>query len=174
MTTVGILFALLVVYQLKHFLADYVLQGRYMLGKFQPGWEFVGPLLAHVGVHALFSYTISLFTFRLVLGVPAPTEFFYWALLIAGTDASVHFVMDRIKASPRYLGRFKALSGREYMSVLPYLDTPWTAPADFVQEARRMFRSNKLFWWSLGLDQMVHHLTHYGCVYLILLALGLP
>lgn len=172
MTALGLVFALLVVYQVKHFLADYVLQGRYMLGKFRPGWDFVGPLLAHVGVHALGTYVISLVTFRLWLGAPAPLDLFYWALALAVGDAAVHFVMDRIKASPRYLGRFKALSGREYVAVLPYLDRPWEAPGDFVAEARKMFRSNTFFWWSLGLDQKVHHLTHYALIYFILRALG--
>jgi hypothetical protein len=26
---------------------------------------------------------------------------------------------------------------------------------------------NKFFWWSLGLDQMVHHLTHYFIIYML-------
>jgi len=27
---------------------------------------------------------------------------------------------------------------------------------------------NKFFWWSLGVDQMAHHLTHYFIIYMIL------
>lgn len=34
--------------------------------------------------------------------------------------------------------------------------------------AATKLQSNKFFWWSLGLDQMVHHLTHYIIIYLII------
>jgi len=27
---------------------------------------------------------------------------------------------------------------------------------------------NKFFWWSLGADQMMHHLTHYAIIFIIL------
>lgn len=33
---------------------------------------------------------------------------------------------------------------------------------------RFKYVSDKKFWWSLGLDQMVHHLTHYLIIYFIL------
>jgi hypothetical protein len=46
---------LLAVYQLKHFVADYPLQTPYMLKKFLPGNDFIKPLSAHAGVHALFT-----------------------------------------------------------------------------------------------------------------------
>ena len=63
------LFVLLVLYQVKHFVADYPLQGTYMLGKFKKnGW--VLPLAAHCGVHALFTFAIVLsFTLDVQLGV---------------------------------------------------------------------------------------------------------
>jgi len=120
------LFVLLVVFQLKHFIADYPLQGKYMLGKFKPDWGFLGPLLAHSSVHALFTFLISAictgdFTFSLGLGI---------------FDLVVHAIMDRLKAGPKYLGRFKDM-------MAPY------------------------FWWSLGFDQMVHHITHYILIWKI-------
>lgn len=37
---------------------------------------------------------------------------------------------------------------------------------------KRELRGNTLFWNALGLDQMVHHLTHYVCVWQILKATG--
>lgn len=40
------LFILLILFQIKHFVADYLLQGEYMLGKFKPGWSFLKPLLS--------------------------------------------------------------------------------------------------------------------------------
>ncbi len=157
------IFALLVVYQLKHFVADYPLQGRYMLGKFKPGWEFVLPLLAHVGVHAAGTLGIAL-----AFGVSAPR-----ALLLALFDAGVHFTMDRIKASPRLMGRWKPLTADQYVSSQKTLSGPPMSDDEFIQalwisEAKRKLLGNKLFWWALGFDQLVHHLTHYACIAMIL------
>lgn len=33
----------------------------------------------------------------------------------------------------------------------------------------RFKQDNPKFWWSLGFDQMIHHLTHYGIVLLIVM-----
>jgi hypothetical protein len=140
------MFALLVAYQLKHFLADYPGQtNRYMLGKFRADWGFVFPLLAHVGVHALGTLVIAL-----AFGCPLPL-----ALKLAVFDASVHFAMDRIKASPRWMGRWKPLTGPGYLEAEKTGD-------------RKAIRGNSLFWNCLGLDQLVHHLTHYVCAWFIL------
>lgn len=91
------IFLLLVIFQVKHFLADYPLQGKYMLGKFKPGWAFFMPLLAHCEVHACFTFVIAY-------------VFTHDTSLSAGlglTDLCLHFFMDRMKAGPKYLGRFK-------------------------------------------------------------------
>lgn len=120
------IFVLLVAFQIKHFLADYIYQNAYMLGKFkEKGW--VLPLLSHVSFHGVFTIAIAAFyvtNWWIVLG-------------LALFDMIIHFIMDRIKASPKMLGRFNA--------------------------------TQKEFWWSLGLDQMVHHLTHYAIIAFIVL-----
>ena len=132
------IFALLFAYQLKHYFADYLLQGSYMLGKFKrQGW--VLPLLSHVAVHAAGTALIAILAGKATL-----------ALQLAVIDAGVHFAMDRLKASPDHLGYFKALSAREYDG------------ASF-----RQLRDNKYFWWILGFDQMVHHCTHYFCIWVL-------
>jgi len=118
-----LIFPLLLAYQAKHFLADYPLQTRYHLGKFKEGWDFFMPLLSHAVVHGLFTLLIAL----CVVSLPV-------ALSLACFDTVIHFTMDRVKAGPKYLGRFK----------------------DMMQAP---------FWWCLGLDQMVHHLTHYAIIY---------
>lgn len=117
---------LLVVYQLKHFFADYIFQGKYMLGKFKEK-DWVLPLSAHVSVHGFMTLCIAM----------GATGMLWVAVLLAILDMAIHFIMDRIKASPKALGRFN------------------------IQQ--------KEFWWSLGLDQMVHHLTHYGIIAIIIL-----
>lgn len=159
----SMIFLLLILYQMKHFLADYPLQGKYCLGKFKPGWDFLGPLAVHCSVHSGMTLGIVMYMNRSEL----------WWLAIF--DFVVHFTMDRIKAGPKYLGRFKALSGSEMMRLIsmgsvstetdpdkiPY---PSVTP-EFDRDRQRQFKNNTFFWWSLGLDQMVHHLTHYYIIY---------
>lgn len=102
------IFVLLVLFQVKHFLADYPLQNAYMLGKFNPGWGFVGPLAAHAGVHG----ALTVFVTALVLP-PSP-----WPLVFGAVDFVTHFAIDRIKASPRLLGRFNDKSKPSYWNCL--------------------------------------------------------
>ncbi len=135
MTTI---FTLLVLFQLKHFLADYPLQTRYMLGKFQDGWTFVSPLFAHVCVHGLM-------TFAIVAAFKPPL-----AASLMFFDMAVHFVMDRIKAGKKYLGRYKTLTAETAATATP-----------------EQWRSSDRFWWSVGFDQSIHHLTHYAIIYMV-------
>jgi hypothetical protein len=168
MVSLSAVFILLVVYQLKHFLADYPLQGPYMLGKFKPGWDFLGPLLAHVGVHGAMTLAICL-CFK---------PYLWWLALV---DMAVHFAMDRLKASPKYLGRFKALSGKEFMNLVEAIKwrqqviAEQSSTPDGIEHCKtelqtflKQIKDNTYFWWALGLDQMVHHLTHYGVIYALL------
>lgn len=98
---VSLLLNLLVIYQVKHFVADYLFQNVWMLQKSRPGWDFALPLGTHCAVH-------SLFTLGIVLYVnPA-----YWWLALV--DLVTHFVMDRIKAGPRYLGRFADMRSKAF------------------------------------------------------------
>ena len=92
---------LLIIFQVKHFIADFVLQNVWMLQKSRPNWDFVLPLSIHCGVHAL-----STLPFVLYL---KPSM--WW---LAVLDFVVHFAMDRIKAGPRYLGRFNDIQSKAY------------------------------------------------------------
>ncbi len=159
------LFILLTLFQIKHFVADYLLQGEYMLGKFKQDWGFLKPLLAHVSVHAAFTFLISLL-------FVAPQI----ALFLALSDAAIHFVMDRIKAAPKYMGRWKPLTASEWLEAKQWSAVRCIHTSDKQDEAckqyissRQKLRGNILFWWALGFDQMIHHLTHYGIIYLIIL-----
>jgi hypothetical protein len=146
------LFVFLVLFQIKHFLADYPFQTEYMLGKFKDaGW--MEPLAFHAGVHAAMTMYLA-------------TVFGSHHIFFLGTiDFGIHFIMDRIKASPKLLGRFKALAASEFPQVKAEANKSglvWTSPhwakADAAEER---LDGNRYFWWALGLDQMVHHLTHY-------------
>jgi hypothetical protein len=157
-STVRSIFLLLIVFQLKHFLADYILQGKYMLGKFRDGWAWVPPLLAHCVVHGAITFVICD-----ILGVGT-----WLALELMLVDICWHSVMDRIKASPRLLGRFKALSSKEYESTLHSLAV--TKAESWKAIIRKRLSDNVFFWWSLGFDQMMHHLCHYYIIWRIIWA----
>lgn len=87
------LFSLLVLFQIKHFIADFPLQREYMLKKAMPGWNFLLPLSLHCSVHAFLTLLITLYV----------NPSLWWLALV---DFGIHFTMDRIKSGPRYLGRF--------------------------------------------------------------------
>ncbi len=94
------IFLLLVLFQIKHFLCDFPLQGKYMLGKFKVhGWQV--PLLAHASVHGAGTLAIIAIYSNHIHQLPR-----YMAAL-ALADILVHFTVDRIKASPNLLGRWK-------------------------------------------------------------------
>ena len=122
-TKIHVVFVLLVLFQIKHFIADFPLQREYMLRKTQQGWDFLMPLATHCFVHGGLTLAIVLFF--------APQ--LWWLALV---DFAIHFLMDRIKSGPKYLGRFSDMS----------------KPG---------------FWNCLGVDQMVHHLTHIGIIWCI-------
>jgi hypothetical protein len=133
------LFALLLAFQVKHFLADYPLQSpAFFLGKFRRGWDFLPALVAHALIHGGLTSMICA-----VAGAP-----FGRCLLLGAFDTLVHGTMDRIKAGHRYMGRWKPLTASEYPTATP---------------AQKL--GNKLFWNALGFDQMVHHLTHYAVIW---------
>jgi len=162
---------LLIIFQFKHFIADYLFQGKYMLGKFKnTGW--VLPLAAHCGVHWLFTFWIVGFS------LPGNIDYNTGTILLFGLptlDFTIHFIMDRIKASPKMLGRFEALSKKEMINLLhletmvkvneTQLNLDLTVQKNEINDKKR---SNILFWWSLGLDQLVHHLTDLLIIYLIM------
>lgn len=122
-TQLELTFTLLVIYQLKHYVADFPLQREYMLGKTRPNWDFLLPLVTHCLVHAAGTFIICLIF----------ASHLWWLAIF---DFVVHFVMDRLKSGPRYLGRFNDLTKAG-------------------------------FWNILGIDQMVHHLTHIYIIYVI-------
>lgn len=77
-----------------------------MLGKFKIGTEWILPLTAHASVHAAFTLAIaSVYGFAVMDG--SALFVLRLAALLALLDFVVHFIVDRIKASPNLLGRWK-------------------------------------------------------------------
>lgn len=94
-------FLLFVVFQAKHFVADFPLQREYMLRKVRPGWDFILPLSMHCGVHSGMTLAICLWW--------KPS--LWWLAIL---DFVAHFIMDRLKSGPRYLGRFNDRTRTSY------------------------------------------------------------
>lgn len=157
---------LAIIFQLKHFFDDYLFQTPYMLKKFLPGWEFFWPLCSHCACHAM--STLAIIIGWGMYGL-------WWLALV---DFGIHFIMDRIKAGPKYLGRFKSLSPNEFKEHLRIIsgnnretDDSWEIinAEGIKKESMKTLKGNVYFWWSLGLDQMVHHLTHYYIIWRLLI-----
>jgi hypothetical protein len=82
-----------IAWQIKHFLCDFPLQNKYMLGKFKPFPDFIMPLLWHCFVNAC--------------GTAILVFMFNWPIWFITLDLVSHFIIDRLKASPKIGGRFK-------------------------------------------------------------------
>lgn len=88
-------FYILILFQIKHLLADFAFQSSYMvMGKGLKGCAFIKPLASHCLVHVVLSAPII----YLFLG-----SNFMWLL---GLEFIIHFIIDRLKSGPRYGGRF--------------------------------------------------------------------
>lgn len=169
-----LLLILFIAFQLKHWLCDYPLQRPWMLGKFKPWPQWVAPLAAHAAVHGAFTFLLTFGATLIIVhatllklgyGLGALTAQGWWELAAQCVaygliDFGAHFAMDRIKASPRLLGRWKPLSAGDFKIMTETLKDP-SYSLYSQAECKRGLRSNRLFWHVLGLDQMVHHLTHY-------------
>jgi hypothetical protein len=123
---------------LKHFIADFPLQIGYMVSGKGKKVNWIVPLVCHCLVHSGLTLLVTLFIHPQ----------YFW---LAFVDFGIHFFMDRIKASPNLLGRYKQL-----------------APAEFATATSRQKKEDHYFWWSLGFDQMVHSLTNLLIVFLLL------
>jgi len=116
MNTIILIFVLLLIFQFKHFIVDYVVQSYRKDGmdKFNEiGW-FV-PLLKHASDHGFFTIVISV----LVLQLSGVLSFkgLGLILILFWFDTIIHFTMDRIKASPHMLGRFTIEDRRFWMAL---------------------------------------------------------
>lgn len=164
---------LLVLFQIKHFVADYLLQNEYMLGKFKDK-DWALPLSTHCFVHAWLTFCVAINVTTLGL-----------SLMVSTLDFGLHFIMDRVKASPKMLGKYHALTKIEYRNLRLDLNDIEDRIDEYSsinfypnglakmllakKSVKLKMDSNRKFWWTLGLDQGVHHLTHYLIIAIILL-----
>ncbi|HJS83996.1 MAG TPA: DUF3307 domain-containing protein [Acetobacteraceae bacterium] len=76
---------------LKHYLADFLLQGSWMARGKERSRGWVGPLLAHAGCHAMLTLGIALMV--------APR--LWW---LATVDFTIHAAIDRVKTLVAHWG----------------------------------------------------------------------
>lgn len=140
--------ALLAAFEFKHLLADFFLQTEKHLGKFkEKGWFL--PLADHCAIHGIF-------TLLLVLIVNGDL---WWLALV---DFWAHLAMDRIKASPYLLGRFKPVTAEQYIKckeLIANCQRMGIPNSPECLKAQAQLDSNVRFWHSIGVDQFVHQLT---------------
>lgn len=118
-TNIETILIILILFNFKHLLSDFLFQTFYMLeGKKKDGWGFIYPLSLHCSVHVLLSMPIVIFYMGVNLWWLLPLEFI------------IHFLLDRLKAGPKYGGRFT------------------------------MNESPGIFWFLFGVDQFFHQLTY--------------
>jgi len=146
------LFIILILLKIKHFICDYICQTPYMLGKFKPDWDFIPPLMAHVGTHGIFTFLLCWWI--------NPTV--WW---LAFVDMASHFIIDRVKAGPKYLGRYKALDGDGFKRAFDTIQHATDPKA--IKNAETKIKHNTYFWWSLGFDQMWHGISDLVILYAI-------
>jgi hypothetical protein len=133
----------LMLFALKHYLADRKFQTMYMVeGKRLSGWKFVKPLSMHCAVHAGLTFYIVL-----AVGIMVAPAMIAWALPCALFDFVVHFGMDRLKGVNTRSRRIKGLYGINC----------------YQQRSARHIRI-----WTV-IDQSVHVLTYLAIIAFLVL-----
>ena len=160
------LLSFLLLFQVKHYMADYRLQNEYMLRKFELNAnEWVPALLLHSFVHGSLTVVIScLFIWIKSLMVTEVMQESYQpdynlSIWLGLFDMVVHFAVDRWKASPHYAGKYRSLSKKEFIKIKQELSRS-TDPM-YTKHLLDRINSNREFWLAVGWDQFLHHCTHY-------------
>lgn len=127
----------LIMFQIKHFLVDFIIQisDPDHIKKFAKEEWFL-PLFKHSFHHGL--GTAAIVTLYLSYCNVCPFSLKFYTIVLGSFlfDTIVHFCIDRLKASPNFGGKYAYPSKNYFM--------------------------------ASGLDQMLHHLTHYSIIFGVL------
>lgn len=106
---------LMAAFVVKHWVCDFLFQNKYMLGKFKPWPDFVLPIALHSWVNAIGSIAACALVLR-----DGFVMFIEPIVLAVLAEFVAHFVIDRIKASPALLGRYRDTNTGIFWSVLGF------------------------------------------------------
>lgn len=110
------LLILFILFEIKHFVFDGLLQNEYHLGKFKEKfWDYVLPLIDHSMRNAS-GAVFAIFIYDVLLQNGDINPNYYLILYIV--ELILHFVIDRIKASPKLLGRYNDKGKRAFWDIL--------------------------------------------------------
>lgn len=91
---------LFLLFEFKHFICDFLLQTKYMLGKFNDKFkDYWYPLYLHASINGCGAFLISIFISNNDNNIKA-------SILIFIIEIILHFIIDRIKASKKLLNRW--------------------------------------------------------------------
>ncbi|HLE11676.1 MAG: hypothetical protein A2504_15740 [Bdellovibrionales bacterium RIFOXYD12_FULL_39_22] len=100
------IYFLFFLFQIKHLLCDYLLQPKKIaIQKASANWDFLTSLGVHSLTHAAGTFFLTLLYNRSL----------WWLAIL---DFITHFIIDRIKVGPRYLGKFNDPSTSIFWNIL--------------------------------------------------------
>ena len=139
MNDVSQIFVLLLAFQIKQLLCDYPIQPEFLLKRFQS--SSVNGLLLYSFFHGFFTLAICLIL---------TTASFPLAAGLALLDVGIDFVLGLTRSKSDLLARFRPLDLQE-----------------FTVASRKAKRQHRLYWIFFGIDQALHHMTHFSIVYIL-------
>jgi hypothetical protein len=154
-----VVYIVIALFALKHFLASYPLQCSYTVkGLGSSGW--FKPMLARCSIQSACTALLALgYWMKTGAGINV-------TLLVAvmGLDFVSHFLIDRMKVSPEFLGRYQVASPQELAQMAVDYQSKDIA---VVKAAQAESDSNKYFWWCDGLCHLLYGLVGLYMAYLI-------
>jgi len=76
----------------------------------------------------------------------------------------------RVKAGPKYLGRFKVMSVTDFsMAKQDLCIAKLLNDEREIKKIEKKFKHNAYYWISIGFDQMLHNLVHYYIIFAIII-----
>lgn len=139
MNDVSQIFILLLAFQLKQFFCDYPIYPEFLLKRFKGSG--LTAFIVHSGIHSFMTLGICLILSSSGFGL---------AVLMACLDFVIDFMLNQFRSRSETIARFRPLD----------LD-------EFLAASRKEKRNHRLYWAFFGLDQTIHHLTHYAIVFVL-------
>jgi hypothetical protein len=141
MNDVSQIFVLLLAFEVKQLLCDYPILPDFLLKRFHSNG--IKAFILYSAFHGFITFTICL----LLTNAEYPL-----ALLMSLLDFAAGFALAMFRSHSSMIARFKPLDLDEFMSA-----------------SRKAKRQHRMYWTFFGLDQAIHHMTHFSIIYILCL-----